>query len=85
LPTAAYVFAHDLPQQYLHTLDPTRPQALVNKSDDVLLSSYGVPTCWWDPVPNRGMVCDDISGRWMRKEQLEELNAQRTKGQQKRA
>jgi hypothetical protein len=65
-------------QQHLHTLDPTRDQALVNKSDDVLLSSYRVPKCWWSPVPNRGMVFETVDGRgtWMRKEALEDLRGQ---------
>jgi hypothetical protein len=65
-------------QQYLHTLDPTRDQALVNKSDDVLLSSYRVPKCWWSPVPNRGMVHANVDGRgtWMRKEALEDQKKQ---------
>jgi hypothetical protein len=70
-----------LPQQHLHTLDPTRAQALVNKDDDVLLSSYCVPSCWWNPVPNRGMEYDVINGRgvWMRKEQLDDMKAQQKK------
>jgi hypothetical protein len=73
-PAAIMSIPHDL-QQYLHTLSPTRDQALVNKSDDTLLPSYCVPNSWWSPVPNRGMVHDTLGGRglWMRKEALEEL------------
>ncbi|KAF6265180.1 hypothetical protein COO60DRAFT_1119417 [Scenedesmus sp. NREL 46B-D3] len=76
--TGAAIGARHNLEQYLHTLDPTRDQALVNKSDDVLLSSYRVPSNWWSPRPNRGMVCATVGGKgvWVRKEVLDDMPQQ---------
>ena len=41
---------------YLHMLDSNRDFALANKSDDVLLTSKGIPAAWWsNAAPRKGL------------------------------
>lgn len=47
---------------YLHLVDPTRDRHLMNKSDDVLVKTCGVPPCWYQPVPNKGLKRDPETG-----------------------
>ena len=54
---------HDAPVQvYMHLVDPTRDRHLMNKSADVLVRSCGVPPCWYNPVPNKGLSFDPDTG-----------------------
>lgn len=54
----------------MHTLYPVRDMSLVNKSDDCLTAGHRIPNSWWNPIPNRGMVQDKKTGRWVRGEDM---------------
>jgi len=54
---------HNL-EMYLHLLDSSRDEALVNKTDDVLVPDKKVPADWWRPLKNKGMIWDEKDKKW---------------------
>lgn len=50
---------------YLHLVDPTLDRAYMQKSDSVLTKACGLPACWYEPVPNKGMKYDTVLKRWV--------------------
>jgi hypothetical protein len=56
---------------YLHLLDSSRDCALANKSEDVLLSSKGIPVAWWsNAAPRKGLNYLPEAGIWLTHTQL---------------